>query len=142
MNKEYFQILKNLAEKSPDPTRKVAALIVKNDEIISTGFNDWADIKDKNPKYLEKPHKYFYLEHAERNAIFSAIINNIDVKDSIMYINWWPCSECVKVMIKFKIKEIVVPPKPTGKTLQASFDAAEHMLNNSNIKVTICEELL
>lgn len=140
MHQQFFNYINELAKNSPDPTRKVGAILVKDNKIISEGFNDFVNISNKKPEFLEKPLKYFYLEHAERNAIFNAIKNNINISDSILYVNWFPCSDCVRSIIACGIKEIITPPKPTGRTLQASFDAAENMLNNSNIKITIYED--
>ena len=72
---DYFAgLLSQVAVKSKDPTTKIGALIVGPDrEIRSTGYNSFPRGLDDNVRErMERPEKYYWIEHAERNAIYNA----------------------------------------------------------------------
>lgn len=54
---------------------------------------------------LERPAKYDWLEHCERDAIHRA---KGSVNNGTLYVNWQPCPECAKAMINAGIKRVVV----------------------------------
>ena len=121
-----------VAEKSKDPSTKVGCVIVGEDnEILSTGFNGFPRGVDEgmHEKYIgegvkftpnfkrwERPEKYKWVEHAERNAIYNAARNGIRLKNARAYLNWEPipCSDCARAFIQAGIKEIVGPNIPFG----------------------------
>jgi len=115
-----------IAEKSKDPSTKVGCVIVGEDnEILSTGFNGFPRgveegkfVKLYTPisQRWERPEKYKWVEHAERNAIYNAARNGIRLKNARAYLNWEPvpCSDCARAFIQAGIKEIVGPNIPFG----------------------------
>ncbi|MEK6830923.1 MAG: deaminase [Nanoarchaeota archaeon] len=54
----------------------------------------------------------FYIEHAERDVIFSAIEKNADLNGAIMYCPWFACSDCARAIIRFDFKEIIGHTEP------------------------------
>lgn len=111
---EYFIRQANLvSKKSKDRSTKVGALIVGPDnEIRSTGFNGFPrGIDDSVEERYERPEKYDYTEHAERNAILNAARVGIPTKDCIMYLNFKPipCVDCTRAVIQAGIKKIIGP---------------------------------
>jgi dCMP deaminase len=115
-----------VAEKSKDPSTKVGCVLVGEDnEILSTGFNGFPRgveegkfVKLYTPisQRWERPEKYKWVEHAERNAIYNAARNGIRLKNARAYLNWEPipCSDCARAFIQAGIKEIVGPNIPFG----------------------------
>ena len=86
---EYFQNLAhNVKLKSKDERTQVGAVIVgKDKEIVSTGYNSFPrGIKDDKKKRQERPEKYFWFEHAERNAIYNAARIGVSTKGCTMYL--------------------------------------------------------
>lgn len=96
------------ASKSKDKKTHIGALIVKDNRILSTGFNGLpAKVRDLDER-LERPLKYLYVSHAERNAIYTAAKHGISTDGCVLYTNALPCSDCVKGIIQSGISEIVV----------------------------------
>ena len=111
---EYFMgIAKLSAGRSKDPNTQVGACIVsENNRILSTGYNGapngfpdddfpW----DREGKPTET--KYFYVCHAEANAIDNFRGNKKELENSRIYVDLFPCNECAKKIIQNGIKEVV-----------------------------------
>lgn len=107
----FFEMADLVSSKSKDPSTKIGVVIVGEDnEILSTGFNGFPRGVDETiAERWERPIKYKFVEHAERNAIHNAARNGIILKGSTMYTNFigYPCSECAKAIIQSGIKKIV-----------------------------------
>ena len=107
---EYFMgIAQVVRARSKDPNTKVGACIVKDNRILSTGYNGFPygcnDKKypwGKDNKDITK-NKYFYVTHAELNAILNA---RQSVEDATLYVTLFPCNECAKAIIQSGIKHI------------------------------------
>lgn len=114
----FKQILQIMEKRSTCLRLQVAALIIKEGRIISTGYNgtcagQWEclDIfKDKqyHTDFLEKHHDFSDRNecHAEQNAIAMAAKEGIAVKDCIIITSIMPCCYCAKLIIASGIKEV------------------------------------
>lgn len=107
---EYFMAIAEVVKlRSKDPNTKVGACIVKDNKILSTGYNGFPRgcDDDKYPwgkgNENEVDNKYFYVVHAELNAILNSTQS---VKDSTIYVTLYPCNECAKAIIQSGIKHI------------------------------------
>jgi dCMP deaminase len=120
---KYFMTMVYLvAMKSKDKSTKIGAVIVGEDhEILSTGYNGLPrGVNDHTCRSFqttpaadlvarhERPEKYFYYEHAERNAIFNAARTGIPLKGTTMYTQGIPCSDCGRAVIQAGIKLVIV----------------------------------
>ena len=86
---EYFRgIVHQVKLKSKDERTQIGALIVGVDnEIVSTGYNSFPrGIVDSRPERQERPEKYYWFEHAERNAIYNAARIGVSTKGCTMYL--------------------------------------------------------
>lgn len=117
----YFMgIAKLVRLRSKDPICKVGACIVKDNKIISTGYNGFPRNIDDNKyswgKYSDNPveNKFFYVVHAELNAILNS---NNSVNDSILYVTKFPCNECVKAIIQSGISEVIYDDNKSDREL-------------------------
>lgn len=115
---EYFmEIAKVVAARSNCSRRHVAAVIVKDKRIISTGYNGTPrGIKNCNeggcPRCNSHAPSGTSLEecicsHGEENAIVQAAYHGISVKDSTLYTTFSPCLLCAKMIINAGIREVV-----------------------------------
>ena len=96
------------AEMSKDPSTKVGAVIVKDRRVISTGYNGPPrGVLDHIPYRNERPEKYFWYEHAERNAIYNAAAFGMALAGATIYCFWMPCHDCARAIIQSGIVEIV-----------------------------------
>jgi dCMP deaminase len=108
---DYFMNMVYLvAMKSKDENTHIGAVIVGPDkEIRSTGYNSFVrGINDSIPERQIRPEKYFWFEHAERNAIYNAARIGVSTKDCTMYTNGVPCMDCARAVIQAGIKRVVV----------------------------------
>ena len=111
---QYFMNMAYLvAMKSKDQRTWIGAVIVGVDnEIISTGFNSFPrGINDHDETRQEKPEKYFWFEHGERNAVYNAARIGVSTKGCKMYTQGIPCAECARACIQAGIIEIIVDKK-------------------------------
>ena len=99
-----------IAMKSKDSSTHVGAVIIGPDnEVRSTGYNSFVrnlndDVKERN----ERPEKYYWLEHAERNAIYNASLIGVSLKGCRLYTNGMPCCDCARAVIQSGIKEVII----------------------------------
>jgi dCMP deaminase len=108
---DYFMTMAYLvAMRSKDESTHVGAVIVGPDrEIRSTGYNSFPmGINDDVPERQERPEKYYWFSHAERNSIYLAARVGIPVEGCTMYTNGIPCTDCAFAIIQAGIKEVVV----------------------------------
>lgn len=102
----YLRMASTWAENSYCVRRKVGALLVKNNAIISDGYNGTPSgfeniCEDENN--VSKP----YVLHAEANAITKVARSNNSSEGSTLYVTTLPCMECSKLIIQSGIKRVV-----------------------------------
>jgi len=101
-----------VASKSKDPKTKIGALIVKDKRIISTGYNGIPiGVNDENEVRHQRPEKYKWYEHGERNAIYAAAKFGISTEGSTLYTNALPCADCARGIIQSGITNVYVHQK-------------------------------
>ena len=109
---QYFMGIAQLAaQRSKDNNTQVGACIV-NDEnkILSIGYNGMPTGCDDDLMPWERSGdplntKYFYVCHAELNAILN--YGGGSLKGARVYVTLFPCNECTKAIIQSGIKEII-----------------------------------
>lgn len=137
---EYFMAVAQIVKsRSKDPNTKVGACIVRNNRIISTGYNGFPTgcNDDKYPwgknDSDETKNKYFYVTHAELNAIINA---KQSVEDATIYTTLFPCNECTKAIIQSGIKTVIY--YSVDLSTQNKIDknkAIMDMFNDAKVKV-------
>ncbi|MCQ2058968.1 MAG: dCMP deaminase family protein [Bacteroidaceae bacterium] len=94
------------AENSYCKRRQVGALVVKDNAIISDGYNGTPhgfDNTCEDENNVSKP----YVLHAEANAITKLAKSSAISTGSTMYVTASPCIECAKLIIQAGIKRVV-----------------------------------
>lgn len=137
-NDVYYNILQALKSKSKDRSTKVAAIIVDdNNSIISTGFNGFPRgcSHDNDDKYHERPLKYSWTEHAERNAIYNAARRGIATAGCSMYCTWHPCTDCARSIVMAGITKLYCydVSLDTSSKWADDFKIAGEILKSSNV---------
>jgi dCMP deaminase len=98
-----------VATKSKDPKTKIGAVLVRDQHVISEGYNGICrKVNDTIPKRLERPEKYLWFEHAERNSVFTCARHGISTLGAVMFTQGIPCSDCARSVIQAGIQEVVV----------------------------------
>jgi len=136
---------KNIAEqvklKSKDQLTQIGAVIVGHDhEIVSTGYNSFPrGINDDIPERQERPEKYFWMEHAERNAVYNAARIGVSTKGTTMYLTCGvPCADCARGIINAGIVRIVLTEGggASGTKWDESAKRSLQMFNEAHVEVS------
>ncbi len=115
---EYFMnIAKVVASRSNCMKRHVAAVIVKDKRIISTGYNGTPrGVTNCSEGGCPRCNQFVeggtrldecLCSHGEENAIVQAAYHGINIKDASLYTTFAPCLMCTKMIINAGIKEVV-----------------------------------
>jgi dCMP deaminase len=109
---EYFiNIAEQVKLKSKDKRTQIGVVVVgKDNEIVSTGYNSFArGINDNLDERQERPEKYYWFEHAERNSIYNAARIGVSTLGTTMYMTCgMSCSDCARAIINSGISKIVL----------------------------------
>lgn len=110
-DKFFLDMATMVASRSKDTSMKCGAVFVRTDDnsVLSTGYNGLPRNIEYTPEKLERPTKYFVMEHAERNAIYNAVRNGVALLNSTCYITGLPCADCARAIIQVGTKRIVLP---------------------------------
>lgn len=114
---EYFkELCLVVASKSEDTSTKCGSVIIDSgNSVLSTGYNGFPRGVKNLPERNERPIKYKFFEHGERNAIYNAARIGVSTLGSSMYITGIPCSDCARAIIQAGIKKIYAMNKETGE---------------------------
>lgn len=109
-DQRYLEMARIWAKNSYCTRRQVGALVVKNNMIISDGYNGTPSgfenvCEDDNG--VTKP----YVLHAEANAITKLARSSNNSDGATIYITASPCIECAKLIIQSGIKRVVYGEK-------------------------------
>jgi dCMP deaminase len=115
---EYFMnIAKMVALRGNCIKRKVAAIIVKDKRIISTGYNGTPrGITNCNEGGCPRCNKFgasgeelgeCLCSHAEENSITQAAYHGVSIKGATLYTTYSPCLFCTKLIINSGIAEVI-----------------------------------
>ena len=137
---EYFMEIANVVAKRSNCSRRhVAAVIVKDRHILSSGYNGTPH-GTKNcfeggcPRCSGKVASGTHLDeclcvHAEQNAICQAAFHGSAVKGATIYVTISPCLTCAKLIVNAGIEEVVYGGD------YAFLDTVKKMFSDAGVKV-------
>jgi len=115
---EYFMEIAEVVKKRSTCTRRqVGAILVKDKQILTTGYNG----SPKNLEHCDKTgckrqelnipsgqrHELCRALHAEQNAIIQAAHNGVGINGATLYVTTRPCVLCAKMCINAGIIKII-----------------------------------
>lgn len=132
---QYFMQMAELASsRSTCLRRKVGAVVVKNNQIISTGYNgspkrirhcsETGCIRLQQNVPSGERHELCRGVHAEQNAIIQAAINGSSLQDASIYCTNQPCVICSKMIINAEIANIYIKEAYNDKLAQEMLQEA------------------
>jgi dCMP deaminase len=107
---QFMQLAFRIALRSPDPTTQNGAVITDGQFTIypaAVGCNEFTRGLDVGPLHMERPLKYSYIEHAERNAIYAAAKAGIATHEKVLVCPWLACSDCARAIVQSGIKHCI-----------------------------------
>lgn len=145
-HQEYLTFAYLYARKSHDPSTQVGALIADPEgRILSYGANNFPFGTQWLSERWEKPGKYMWVEHAERNAIFQAAKMGEKTNGATMYCTWFSCADCARAIIQAGITRIIghnVQMYADRLAWASSMDIANIMLDEAGIERIYIEDHL
>jgi len=106
LDKKYLELADSWSQLSVAERMKVGCIIVKDNQIISDGFNGTPSGFDnvcEDEHFKTKPE----VLHAESNALMKLALSTQSSKNATLYVTLSPCFECSKLIIQAKIKRVV-----------------------------------
>ncbi len=115
---EYFLRISGLvATRSTCMRRKVGAVVVKNKQVLATGYNGAPTgithcdqigcLREKLGVPSGQRHELCRALHAEQNAFLQAARHGVSLDGATLYITTRPCSICAKMIINAGIKRVI-----------------------------------
>lgn len=137
---EYFMHLAIYAAvRSKDTRTHIGAVLVSpSDNLISSGYNGFPrGVNDDVPGRHLKPEKDYWVEHAERNAIYQAAREGIKTLGCRLYTPAIPCSSCARALIQAGIVEVIThaawPMNKQDPKWQAEEERSIVLLNEAGV---------
>ncbi len=140
---EYFMEMAQVAAKrSTCLRRSVGAVIVKNKQILASGYNgtpmglphceEVGCLREQLKVPSGKCHELCRGVHAEQNAITQAAYHGVSVRGGTIYVTHQPCVVCTKMLINAGIERVVYAnPYPD--------ELAQKMMGQSKMKIEVFE---
>lgn len=104
----FLTVAQVISTRSHDEQTQVGAVIVRENRIISTGYNGFPPGLDDESLPKTRPEKYRYMVHAEINALVSCAT---DLREATLYCTHSPCAECAKALCSSGISRVVYVQK-------------------------------
>lgn len=141
---QYFMTMAYLAAmRSKDESTHCGSVIVDDmNHVVSTGYNSFVrGINDDILERQERPEKYMWFEHGERNAIYSAAFRGMNTRECKIYVTGIPCADCARAIIQAGIKEVIVEAREEfGKEWDESCQVTLQMFKEANVKLREMKE--
>lgn len=135
----FMMLAEHVSQWSKDINTQVGSIIVDaNKRIVSVGYNGFpSGVDDKKTWRYERPQKYLYTEHAERNAIYNAHLTNASPIGGTLYTTKMSCADCARAIIQCRIKNVYTwkTDISENKKWEDSFKAAIEMFQEADVKL-------
>lgn len=141
---KYLGIVNEVAKLSKDPSTKVGALILgPSKEVRSLGYNGAPRgcSADEDARSVERPEKYYWMSHAELNAITNAARVGTPLDGCSMLVTHYPCMDCARAIVQAGIKHLAIPIQDTDfyKRWGDHIIRADHLFEECGVTVEIIE---
>lgn len=145
-HKNALECCHEIALNSKDPNTKVGCVIVKDGEIVSSGWNRFPNGVVQDDRIHDRDTKLSLIVHAEMAAILSAAKKGISLQGSTLYVlvidaktgNIWgggPCLRCTVEIIEAGISKIVsIPFKDGNSNWKCSIEKSREILKEAGVE--------
>ena len=141
MNKwgrRFLKLAQEVSNWSRDPSTQVGAVIARDKQVVSLGFNGFpAGIADDD-RLLDRPSKMSLIIHAEPNAILQA---KQDLTGCTIYTYpFMPCSSCALLIVQSGIKKVVAPHSANPRWAE-SFNLSVRIFDEAGVVIELDNEI-
>lgn len=136
-DRRFMQLALAVGQWSKDPTPVGCVIAGPANEVRSTGYNGLPrGVDDRVPERLQRPGKYLWSEHAERNAIYNVARSGIPVEGCRIFVPWYPCVDCARAIIQCGLIELIaIEPDWQDAKWGEDFRIAHQMFNECGLRV-------
>ncbi len=146
---EYFmEIAYLISRRSTCLRRKVGAVIVKQNQILATGYNGVPSgikhcseqggcLREKLRVPSGQRHELCRGLHAEQNAIIQAAVHGLSIKGGTIYCTTMPCIVCTKMIINAGMEAVVYSEGYQDELSQEMMEQANIVLRLFPLKIQI-----
>jgi dCMP deaminase len=126
---------------SPDPSTQNGAVLATQDGRVvhcSIRCNEFPAGVHYRVERWERPAKYSYIEHAERNSIYACARYGVRTERLVMYCPWAACADCARGIIQARLSKLVTLAVTDGDTNDRWADTigvAMKMLHEAGVEV-------
>ena len=130
----FMKMAKLVSERSTCLRRQVGAVLVKNNQVIASGYNGapkhvehcsiYNCLREKFNVPSGEKHELCRGVHAEQNTIIQAAVNGSSLDGAVLYCTNFPCSICAKMIINAEIKYVFVTEDYPDNLAKAMFTEA------------------
>ncbi len=138
----YLNMTDIIKQRSPDLNTQVGCVLVgTSNQVISTGYNGMPFGVAATPERLQRPAKYIWTEHGDRNCLYLAARSGVSTLGARMYLTGLPCVDCARGIIQAGLSSIVIDHEnqevwaTTTPKYQEDFKIVEEMLAEGNVEV-------
>ncbi len=127
---------------STDPSTQNGAVLVLHDQICASAANRFPKGVIEKPERWERPGKYQYVEHAERNVLFAAARVGCRTYGTTLYVPWFACADCARAIIQCGVREVVGHKKMfdgTPERWKESVEVGIGMLDEAGVQHRLVE---
>jgi dCMP deaminase len=104
------------ATDSPDPsTQNGATALDRDGNVVASDCNRFPDGVAYSEDRWERPIKYSFIEHAERNAIFAAGKAGRSLEGGTLVVPWAACADCARAIVQAGVRTLVRLPLPGAR---------------------------
>lgn len=120
----------------------VGAIIVSHGQVVASSANVLPPVlREHRMLYglqIDDADRYHIIEHAERAAIYKALIERRSLERATMYCTRYPCSDCARAIVWAGIKRVVVGSglRGEGRWIEAQ-RAAREIFRQSGVRVKV-----
>jgi dCMP deaminase len=137
-NSYFMEIAQIVSKRSTCIRRNVGALIVKNKQILATGYNgapiglkhcmEVGCLREQMKIAPGERHELCRGLHAEQNAIIQAAYHGVTINGAHLYCTHLPCSICIKMLINSGIEKVFyLDGYPDGLSLKMIDESSIHI---------------
>jgi dCMP deaminase len=139
----WLRLATQIGDWSKDRRHLVGCVIVgKANQILSTGYNGFPrGVDDDIDERHERPAKYDWTEHAERNAIYNAARYGVAIDGAFIYSSLFPCIACSRAIIQSGISVVVTrTPNVEHHRWGKEFVFSQSLLDEAGVNVRLVDE--
>lgn len=123
-------------------TQNGAVLVTPSGDVVLAA-NKLPPSVHKTDDRLQRPLKYAYIEHAERNVIYRAALLGTPTRKATLYCPWFACAECARAIICAGITRVIgLAHPPAHGSWQGSCDRGDEMFREAGVEYHRLEEKL